>query len=116
MFKYYRNVLKKADATTAKQMRKIAKYCIVDVLSCQRLMIKRNVINEYREVASIAFILLSDAYYFAIGMKVSNLLSASTWQKGILTSTISERTETESFLSAYVFSPIKELENRRPVT
>src|SRR5277367_4106313 len=97
-------------------MREIAKYCIIDTLSCQRLMIKRNVINEYREVASIAFISLFDAYYFAIGMKVSNLLSASAWQEGILTSTISEQTETESFSDAYVFPPIKGLENRHPVT
>ncbi|CAB5387554.1 unnamed protein product [Rhizophagus irregularis] len=49
-------------------------------------------------------------------MKVSNLLSASAWREGVLTSTISERTETESFPGAYVFPPIKGLENRRPVT
>ncbi|CAB4480535.1 unnamed protein product [Rhizophagus irregularis] len=116
MFKYYRNALKEADATTAEQMREIAKYCIIDALSCQRLMIKHNVINEYREVASIAFISLFDAHYFAIGMKVSNLLSASAWREGILTSTISERTETESFPGAYVFPPIKGLKNKCPVT
>src|SRR6185437_4372010 len=116
MFKYYRNALKEANITTAEQMREIAEYCIIDALSCQRLMIKRNVINEYREVASIAFISLYDAHYFAIGMKVSNLLSASAWQEGILTSTISERMETESFPGVYVFSPIKGLENKRPVT
>src|SRR6266496_6286373 len=91
MFKYYRNALKKADATTAEQIREIAEYCIVDALSCQRLMIKRNVINEYREVASIAFISLFDTHYFAGGMKVCNLLSASAWQRGILTSIISSR-------------------------
>lgn len=66
MFKYYRNALKEADAITAEQMREIAKYYIIDALSYQRLMIKRNVINEYREVASISFLLLFDAYYFAI--------------------------------------------------
>ncbi|RGB25281.1 hypothetical protein C1646_771967 [Rhizophagus diaphanus] len=76
MFKYYRNALKEADATTAKQMREIAEYW----------------------------------------MKVSNLLSASAWRKGILTSTISERTETELFPGAYVYPPIKGLENRRPIT
>ncbi|GBB93123.1 hypothetical protein RclHR1_21130001 [Rhizophagus clarus] len=42
-------------------------------------------------------------------------LSASAWRKGVLTSTISERTETESFPDAYVFPPIKGLKNRRPV-
>src|SRR3954469_19389919 len=80
MNKYYEMALKETNATTAEQMREIAEYCIIDALSCQRLMIKRNVINEYREVANIAFISLFDTHYFAIGMKVSNLLSASAWR------------------------------------
>ena len=79
MFKYYRNTLKEADTTMAEQMCEIAEYCIIDTLSYQWLMIKCNVINEYREVASIEFISLFDAHYFAIGMKVSNLLSANAW-------------------------------------
>ncbi|CAB4495837.1 unnamed protein product [Rhizophagus irregularis] len=116
MFKYYGRALRETNATTAEQMHEVAKYCMIDALSYQRLMVKRNVINEYREVANIAFISLSDVHYFAIGMKVSNLLSASAWREGVLTSTISERTETESFPGAYVFPPIKGLENRRPVT
>src|SRR6266542_3848569 len=49
-------------------------------------------------------------------MKVRNLLSAGTWQKRILTSTIlCEQTETEKYPRAYVFSSVKGLENRRPV-
>ena len=116
MFKYYERALRETNTTTAEQMHKVAKYCMIDALSYQRLMVKRNVINEYREVANIAFISLSDAHYFAIGMKVSNLLSASAWREGVLTSTISERMETESFPDAYVFPPIKGLENRRPIT
>ncbi|CAB5394936.1 unnamed protein product [Rhizophagus irregularis] len=129
MFKYYRNALKEANITTAEQMREIAEYCIIDALSCQRLMIKRNYteygasFSEIKDTivpgkldTSIAFISLYDAHYFAIGMKVSNLLSASAWWEGILTSTISERTETESFPGAYVFPPIKGLENKHPVT
>ena len=116
MNKYYERALNKTNATTAEQMREIAKYCIINALSCQRLMVKHNAINEYREVASVAFLSLFDAHYFAGGMKVCNLLSASAWQKGILTSTISERTETELFPGAYIFPPIKGLENRCPVT
>src|SRR6185437_16269934 len=65
MFKYYKQVLKGADTTTIKQMHEIAYYCIINALSCQRLMIKCNTINEYREVASIAFLSLFDAHYFA---------------------------------------------------
>ncbi|CAI2169011.1 6207_t:CDS:10, partial [Funneliformis geosporum] len=82
MNKYYERALKETNATMAKQMRKIAEYCIIN----------------------------------ALRMKVSNLLSASALREGILTSTISERMETESFPSAYVFPPIKGLENKRSVT
>ncbi len=58
-------------------MCKIAKYYIINAFSCQQLMIKCNVINKYKKIASIAFILLFDTYYFAIGIKVYNLLSAN---------------------------------------
>src|ERR1051325_7826389 len=117
MNKYYERALKETNATTAEQMHEVAKYCIIDALSCQRLMVKHNAINKYREVASVAFLSLFDAYYFAGGMKVCNLLSASAWQRGILTSMISnQQTETGKYPGAYVFPPVKGLENRRPVT
>src|SRR5436190_20505010 len=58
MNKYYERALKETNATTVEQMREIAKYCIFDALSCQRLMVKHNAINEYREVASVAFLSL----------------------------------------------------------
>src|ERR1044071_2182975 len=117
MNKYYERALKKTNAIMVEQMHEIAKYCIIDSLSCQRLMVKHNAINEYREVVSISFLSLYDAHYFAGGMKVCNLLDASAWQRGLLTSTIScEQAESESFPGAYVFPPIKGLENKRPVT
>ncbi|GBC36912.2 ribonuclease H-like domain-containing protein [Rhizophagus irregularis DAOM 181602=DAOM 197198] len=90
MNKYYERALKKPDCMSAEQMREVAKYCIIDALSCQRLMVKHNAINEYREVASIAFLSLFDAHYFA--------------------------GETGKYPGAYVFTPVKGLENRRPVT
>src|SRR6266542_2167521 len=117
MNKYYERALNETNATTAEQMREIAKYCIIDALSCQRLMVKHNAINEYREVASIAFLLLFDAHYFVGGMKVCNLLNASAWQREILSSTISKgKTATEKYPRAYIFPPIKGLKNKRPVT
>ncbi|CAI2196755.1 4968_t:CDS:2, partial [Funneliformis geosporum] len=100
-WQYQYNMIKKfypkAEKSSLAYYLKESEYCIIDALSCQWLMIKHNIINEYREVASIAFISLFDTHYFAIGMKVSNLLSANAWREGILTSTISERMETESF-------------------
>jgi len=117
MNKYYERALKETNATTVEQMREVAKYCIIDALSCQRLIVKHNAINEYREIASVTFLSLFDAHYFARGMKVCNLLSASAWQRGILTSMISsQQTETGKFPGAYVFPLVKGLENRRPVT
>src|ERR1044072_5505036 len=83
MNKYYEKALKEPDSMSAEQMREVAKYCIIDALSCQRLMVKYNAINEYREVASITFLSLFDVYYFARGMKVYNLLSVNTWHKEI---------------------------------
>ncbi|CAI2197107.1 6847_t:CDS:2, partial [Funneliformis geosporum] len=58
----------------------------------EELMVKSNVINDYREVASIAHISLFDLHYYTIGTKVSNLLGT------------------------YVFLPEKGLKNKRPVT
>src|SRR6266498_425092 len=117
MNEYYERALKEINVTMAEQMREVAKYCIIDALSCQRLMVKRNVINEYRELVTVAFLSLFDAHYFAGGMKVCNLLSASAWQRGILSSTISKgETATEKYPGAYVFPPIKGLKNKHPVT
>ncbi|CAI2186906.1 1279_t:CDS:2, partial [Funneliformis geosporum] len=90
--KYYEKALKETNATMAEQMREVAKYCIINTLSCQQLMVKHNVINEYREVASIAFILLFNTHYFAIGIKV----------------------QTGKYPGAYVFPLVKDLKNRRP--
>ncbi|RIB12376.1 hypothetical protein C2G38_2101123 [Gigaspora rosea] len=64
--------------STIVKMRKVAYYCIIDALRCQELMVKRNVINDYREVASIAYVSLFDSHYRANGMKVRNLLEAYT--------------------------------------
>ncbi|RGB32305.1 ribonuclease H-like domain-containing protein [Rhizophagus diaphanus] len=74
--KYYEMALKETNTTTAEQMYEVAKYCIINALSCQRLMVKHNAINKYRKVASVAFLLLFDTHYFAGDMKVCNLLNA----------------------------------------
>src|SRR6185295_8306923 len=64
MKKYYKDALNDSDSSSTEHLQEIANYCIIDALSCQRLMIKRNVINKYREVSSIAFLSLFDAHYF----------------------------------------------------
>ncbi|CAG8624923.1 5237_t:CDS:1, partial [Paraglomus brasilianum] len=117
MREYYTRSKENTSPETAENIRKIAEYCIVDSLSCQSLMVKRNVINDYREVASIAYVSLFDSHYYAGGMKVCNLLGAEAWKRDILITMIpSERTEKGTFPGAYVFPPDKGLENKRPVT
>ncbi|RIB28852.1 DNA polymerase family B-domain-containing protein [Gigaspora rosea] len=117
MREYYTRSKENTSPMTVKNIRKIAKYCIVNSLSCQSLMVKRNIINDYREVASIAYVSLFDSHYYAGGMKVYNLLGAEAWKRDILITMIpSERTEKGTFSGAYVFPPDKGLENKRPVT
>ena len=59
-----------------KNMHKIVNYCIINTLYCQELMVEYNIINDYKEITSIAYISLFDMYYYTIEMKVSNFLDA----------------------------------------
>ncbi|RGB28988.1 hypothetical protein C1646_767171 [Rhizophagus diaphanus] len=89
---------------------------LMNALRCQELMVKNNIINDYREVVSIAYISLFDTHYYAIGMKVSNLLGAEAWAQDILFSMkISNQKTSGKFPGVYVFPPEKGLENKRPV-
>jgi DNA polymerase elongation subunit (family B) len=102
---------------TARNIHEIVNYCIIDALRCQELIVKRNVINDYREVASIAYVSLFDTHYRANGMRVRNLLGAYAAKRNMLFSTIScKDKENGKYPGAYVFPPKKGIENKRPVT
>ncbi|GBC33330.2 DNA polymerase family B-domain-containing protein [Rhizophagus irregularis DAOM 181602=DAOM 197198] len=117
LWKYYSEAKDRASDSSKKHMHEIVNYCVIDALRCQELMVKSNVINDYREVASIAHISLFDSHYYAIGTKVSNLLGAEAWAQDILyTTKISNQKASGKFPEAYVFPPEKGLENKRPVT
>ena len=80
-------------------------------------MVKRNIINDYREVASIAYVSLFDSHYRANGMKVRNLLGAYATKRNILFSMRQcKNIEKGKYPGAYVFLPKKEIETKRPVT
>src|SRR3954452_22490219 len=98
-------------------MREVAHYCMIDALRCQELLVKLSQINDYREVASIAYVSLFDSHYRANGMKVRNLLGAYATKRNILFSTRQcENTEKGKYPGAYVFPPKKGIETKRPVT
>ena len=98
-------------------MREVAYYCIIDALRCQELLVKLSQINEYREVASIAYISLFDSHYRANGLKVRNLLGAYAFKRDMLFSArIPEKVEKGKYPGAYVFPPKKGIKTQRPVT
>jgi DNA polymerase elongation subunit (family B) len=65
MNKIYEDTILHSSDISAKNMCKVANYCIIDVLRYQELIVKYNVINDYWEVSSIAYVSLSDSHYFA---------------------------------------------------
>ena len=96
--------------------RNIAYYCMVDAIQCQRLQLVRSIIADHREVANLVFITVYDNHYYANGMKVCNLTAYYAAKENLLISTAFERFEgTEKYGGAYVFDPIKGLNNRRPI-
>src|SRR5581483_1632752 len=112
----YSEAKKDPSLSTARKMREVANYYIIDALRCQELMVKLSIINDYREVASIAHVSLFDSHYRANGMKVRNLLGAYAFKRDMLFSTrVCENIEKGKYPSAYVYPPKKGIETRRPV-
>src|SRR2546423_12767476 len=98
-------------------MREVAHYCMIDALCCQELLVKLNQINDYREVASIAYVSLFDIHYRANRMKVRNLLGAYTFKRDMLFSArIPEKVKKDKYPSAYVFPPKKGIKIKRLIT
>ena len=117
MWKIYSEAKKEPSSLTARKMREVAHYCIIDALRCQELIVKLSVINDYREVASIAHVSLFDSHYRANRMKVRNLLGTYAFKQDMLFSTrVCENIEKGKYPGAYVFPPKKGIEARRPVT
>ncbi len=97
-------------AQDSAQMRHVAHYCVTDALRCQELLVKRNVINENREVAALSYVSLYDAVYYAGGLKVCNMLIAYAIRRGLACSNINNREgEHGKYPGAWVFHPEKGL-------
>src|SRR6266542_3248177 len=116
LWNYYSEAKELSSDITARNMHEVANYCIIDALRCQELVVKCNIINDYREVASIAYVSLFDTHYRANGMKVRNLLGAYATKRNMLFSTIYHKDkEKGKYLRAYVFPSIKGIENKHPI-
>lgn len=100
----------RGEPQAAGEMRHVAHYCVIDAKRCQELLVKRNVINDRREVATLSYVSLYDAIYYAGGHKVCNMLIAYAIRRGILCSNInSEEGEHGKYPGAWVFHPEKGL-------
>ncbi|RIA89591.1 hypothetical protein C1645_824591 [Glomus cerebriforme] len=116
LWKYYSEAKDGTSDSSIKNMHEIINYCIIDALCYQEFIVECSVINDYREVTSIAYKLLFNMYYYAIGMKISNLLDAEAWAQNILyTTKIFDQKASGKFSGAYIFSPEKGLENKHPI-
>lgn len=86
-------------------MRHVSYYCVVDALRCQQLLLKRNVINETRDICNLANEYIFNGFMRAGGSRVSNLLGREFNLKNYLTSTIVKPASKEKYQGAYVFPP-----------
>jgi DNA polymerase elongation subunit (family B) len=97
-------------AEAAALMREVAHYCFIDALSCQRLLVRRNVVNDNSEVSTLSFVSFGDSHFYAGGMKVCNLLTAYALRRGFLCSNASRGAKEETqYPGAWVFHPEKGL-------
>lgn len=111
------------ESKNPENMAKIASYCIVDALRCQELLLKNNIIDDRREVASLSFVSLYDAIQFADGQKVCNMLYAFAGMRQIVCSSRTTEQKYEKYPGATVFfpkkglipDPSKPLSHNRPV-
>ncbi len=103
MFRIYRQ-------GTAEEMKLVAHYCFIDTFKLQQLLIKKNVVQDRREVANLSYTSLYDGFYFAGGSRMRNLLMNRAQKKGYVFDT-HYRPEVEDpdakFPGAHVVPPLK---------
>lgn len=106
----YKRMWQIREEEDTENMRDVAHYCVVDAKRCQELLVKRNVINNRREVAVLSYVSLFDSIFYAGGHKVCNMLIAHAIRRDILCSNINnQNVEQGKYPGAWVFHPKKGL-------
>lgn len=101
-------------------MAEVAKYCLIDAYSCQRLFVQRVIVSDKREVSNGSFVTLFAGFYRANGMKVRNLVGSECFRNKnlghiIQFSNAHPSNKKMKYPGAWVVPPRKGLNNRRPV-
>lgn len=101
----------------ALEMREVAKYCVGDAVKCQYLFVKKTIVEEKRELSNMSFVDLFDSFFRANGMKVRNLIGNRANLAGMSFSNAKRaHVEEGKYPGAWVFSPVKGVNRKRPVT
>jgi len=108
--------LRELDFSAIQNMHEVAYYYVIDALRCQELIVKQNVINNYKKIASIAYVSLFNSYYQANEMKMQNLLSTYAIKYNMLFNTRQcKNIEKNKYSNAYIFLSKKGIEIKRPI-
>lgn len=95
---------------TATEMKMVAHYCFIDTFKLQALLLKKNVIQDRRELSTLSMTSIFDAFYFANGSKVRNILMNVGEKVGYKFDTTYKPTIEDpdaKFPGAFVVPPIK---------
>jgi len=91
------------------KMSKAVEYCLVDSISCYRLMLKENVLMKYRKMASKVYMSISDIYHMANSCKIDNMVYAMANKMGILSGYVPFKSPMGTYSGAFVVPPKKGL-------
>ena len=99
-----------------KGMTDVVHYCYIDAFRLHQLVYKNNIIQDKREVSTLAYTSLFDAFYRANGSKVRNLIIAKAIKQNLFVNTIKKEVKEEDkmdgkYPGALVLDPKKGLVN-----
>ena len=95
---------------TAAEMKMVAHYCFIDTFKLQALLLKKNVIQDRREVSVLSMTSIYDCFYYANGSKIRNILMSVGDKHGYMFDTTYKPTIEDpkaKFTGAVVVPPSK---------
>ena len=100
---------------TARNMKRIGEYCIVDSLRCHDLLVKTQFVRDRRLIGSYSFTTMEDSIFRANGMKVRNIIYSKANQRNLhVSNQPPKKVEIGKYPGAYVFPPKKGIATAKP--
>ena len=103
MFRIYRS-------GTPAEKKDVAYYCMIDALSCHRIVKKRNIIRDKKVIATWAYVSMKDCFMTAGGTKVRNMNFDRAFARGYAAQcNFKDTLEDSKYSGAWVLEPKKGL-------